>query len=647
MQPTKEVIVRIPVSLCTIRPEHTELYGLVTIAEIADKAAQFLDKGQLQPIHIFPIAGPEDAVWIDAGVIRVLAAQSLVASGYNDWLYLNAIVDKPSTIEIKALLIGHNNFRTKTKRQKCNEALYLIGLMPLGQGKDGIVAPTTGKPFKGGTDNWIGKMVGLPEYVITLIRRAYKWKDTDPKLFQSLLDCELDNWNEMKRCMDNTEQKILNKKADEDEEPINKPPAPTPPQATKIPVTETYLTRCSEQEEAVEPTATRFPVDDPDDIVDSFLKREFPDFDDDPEPEPAKEPVPEPTAKQWKEFIQYERYKFYHRDSITMPQVATDSVQVVITSPPYWLLRSDYNRNGGLGSEPLKEDYIRNCAANFSKEMKRVLKLSGSLFINIGDTIRDGELQTIPALLCAALLADRWHLVGQIIWYKNRLMNNKGAGGEYVRLQDNTEMIYHFVQEPINKEGKRGYYYKPFIVYNEGQIGALNKKPVQRNNDFTKTREGFIAPSIGKMFKNRWTEQDGIDGYKTFLSRCKGDNEIIGGNGGSRGKEVKKLDPDYDPIAVMSKYLPVIPILECSVRGDLILDCMAGSGTVGLCAAELDRDVVQFDINEVDVEHSLNEYAAWYKDAYGVDPYPEVPKGTTTFRKGVLYRIPTANHVLS
>lgn len=57
MLSTQEVIVRIPVSLCRIRPEHTELYGLVTADEVNDKAAQFADKKQLQPIHIIP--GPE------------------------------------------------------------------------------------------------------------------------------------------------------------------------------------------------------------------------------------------------------------------------------------------------------------------------------------------------------------------------------------------------------------------------------------------------------------------------------------------------------------------------------------------------------------------------------------------------------------
>ena len=79
----------------------------------------------------------------------------------------------------------------------------------------------------------------------------------------------------------------------------------------------------------------------------------------------------------------------------------------------------------------------------------------------------------------------------------------------------------------------------------------------------------------------------------------------------------------------MSSYLPVIPILECSRRNDLILDVFGGSVTVGLCAAKLDRAAVQFDIDPVNVKHALGEYADWYAKAHGCDPVLENGNGTT------------------
>jgi len=589
-------IIRVAVSQCKIRPEHTELYGIVTNEEIDSMATSFEDgtPQQAEPIHIVPDTSDAGMYWTNSGVIRELAAAKLFAAGNPYWEHLNAVIDTASTIPIKALLIKHNRHKDKTKAQRVNEAIYLIEQMPLTQGQENRIAPTTGKPFKGKTDEWIGNIVGLKEYAVTTIRRALKFKNTDPAYCKSLLDLCLDSWLEMKRRIDVKEQELDLKNRETNQKPLyTVPTKQTTPRRTEVGVEEPVTDKNTQEEQADYSAFTGEP--------------------------PQEEPI---NSNAEIKFTQYKRYKTYCWDSITMPHVGTQTVQVCMVSTPYWELRPDYMYNMGLGSELLKEDFIKNVAAYFSTEMKRVLKKRGSLFINIGDTIKDGEFQTIPELLLAALKADGWHCVGKITWHKPKLPNNKGANRETVRLQDNTEMVYHFVQETIDKAGKCGYDYYPFIFYNEGPIPALIKKPEVRNNDRTRTRRGFINPPIGRKLKNRWTEEDGRAAYKTFLSRCKGDNEIIGGNGGSRAKEIKEVDPDYEHIAVMASYLPVIPILECSKRGDLILNNMSGSGTVGLCAAKLDRDAVQYDLSPVNAEHSLKEYAAWYKMAYGCDPFP-------------------------
>lgn len=63
-----------------------------------------------------------------------------------------------------------------------------------------------------------------------------------------------------------------------------------------------------------------------------------------------------------------------------LQQLPTDSLDVVVTSPPYWGQRG----NSGLGSEPDPRDYVRNLAAVLSEAM-RCLKPSGTLWLNIGD----------------------------------------------------------------------------------------------------------------------------------------------------------------------------------------------------------------------------------------------------------------------
>lgn len=60
-----------------------------------------------------------------------------------------------------------------------------------------------------------------------------------------------------------------------------------------------------------------------------------------------------------------------------------DSVQCVVTSPPYWGLR-DYGADGQLGLEPTVGAYIDNMIAVFD-EVRRVLRPDGMLWVNMGD----------------------------------------------------------------------------------------------------------------------------------------------------------------------------------------------------------------------------------------------------------------------
>ncbi len=63
-----------------------------------------------------------------------------------------------------------------------------------------------------------------------------------------------------------------------------------------------------------------------------------------------------------------------------LKQIPTDSLDIAVTSPPYWGQRG----NGGLGSEPDPRDYVRNLVTVLS-EVMRCLKLSGTLWLNLGD----------------------------------------------------------------------------------------------------------------------------------------------------------------------------------------------------------------------------------------------------------------------
>ena len=61
-----------------------------------------------------------------------------------------------------------------------------------------------------------------------------------------------------------------------------------------------------------------------------------------------------------------------------------ESVQCVVTSPPYWGLR-DYGVDDQLGLEATPEEYVANMVSVF-QEVKRVLRKDGTVWLNLGDS---------------------------------------------------------------------------------------------------------------------------------------------------------------------------------------------------------------------------------------------------------------------
>ena len=68
----------------------------------------------------------------------------------------------------------------------------------------------------------------------------------------------------------------------------------------------------------------------------------------------------------------------------TLKTLADESVHCVVTSPPYFGLR-DYGHDGQIGLEELPEDYIESMV-NVFREVKRVLRDDGVVWLNLGDT---------------------------------------------------------------------------------------------------------------------------------------------------------------------------------------------------------------------------------------------------------------------
>jgi DNA modification methylase len=134
----------------------------------------------------------------------------------------------------------------------------------------------------------------------------------------------------------------------------------------------------------------------------------------------------------------------------TLRQMPDRLVQTCVTSPPYFGLR-DYGHAGQIGLEPTPDEFVAKLVTVF-REVRRVLRDDGTLWVNIGDSycstapgtrnapqtkgsvatpeawanarpktpdgMKPKDLMGIPWMLAFALRADGWYLRQEIIWHK-------------------------------------------------------------------------------------------------------------------------------------------------------------------------------------------------------------------------------------
>lgn len=129
--------------------------------------------------------------------------------------------------------------------------------------------------------------------------------------------------------------------------------------------------------------------------------------------------------------------------------IKSKSVDLVITSPPYWKKRN-YGVDGQIGQESTPKGYI-DAMMDAMKDWKKVLRDTGSIFLNVGDTYHNNSLVGVPARLESAAIDDGWLVRNRIIWAKNAGMPDPAKN----RLVSRHEYIIHFAL-------RRNYYYDLF-----------------------------------------------------------------------------------------------------------------------------------------------------------------------------------------
>ena len=139
-------------------------------------------------------------------------------------------------------------------------------------------------------------------------------------------------------------------------------------------------------------------------------------------------------------------------------------VDCVVTSPPYFGLRN-YGRDGQIGLESSPEEYVSRLV-NLFNEIKRVLKPTGTVWLNLGDSYsvtgkcseihKQKDLIGIPWMVAFTLKANGWYLRQDIIWSKPNPMPESVTdrctkSHEYIFLLSKSKR-YYYDHESIKTE---------------------------------------------------------------------------------------------------------------------------------------------------------------------------------------------------
>lgn len=310
----------------------------------------------------------------------------------------------------------------------------------------------------------------------------------------------------------------------------------------------------------------------------------------------------------------------YLGDAIeVLREMPAASVNMCVTSPPYWGLR-DYGVDGQIGLEPTPETYVERLVDVF-REVKRVLRDDGTLFLNLGDSyaaerggthqpaetlaggrhgktvngervnrgrgdnynparnaralgLKHKDLVGIPWMVAFALRADGWWLRQDIIWSKPNPMPESVTdrctkAHKYLFLLSKRER-YYYDQDAIREVGA-------------GWNGSK----------FDDGKNAEIHPNVGRK---RRTVRPGIDTH----GGGQGKGYIEYPEGTRNRRSVWHIPSAPFPEAHFATFPPALVepcILAGCPEGGTVLDPFVGSGTVAMVAKGLGRRAIGIDLN--------------------------------------------------
>lgn len=298
----------------------------------------------------------------------------------------------------------------------------------------------------------------------------------------------------------------------------------------------------------------------------------------------------------------------------------SNCIDCCMTSPPYWGQRA-YS-GGGIGLEETYAQYIENLLAIVA-EVQRVLKPTGSFWLNIGDAYSQKGLIGIPWRTALAM-SDRqgWILRNSVIWNKVK----GGPDNSKDKLRNVHENVFHFVKsdryfydaDAIRSKPGQTRVVNGAVVSATGVSGVRYRRQIELSTalDASERQAAFAAlDSIldevraGKLSDFRMIIRGQQRATHSDSERVSGRARELAERGfyflkyhpnGAKPSDVWDILPEDTQkrklhFAPYPEDLCRIPILATCPEGGVVLDPFAGTGTTCYAAFCLGRRAIGID----------------------------------------------------
>lgn len=317
-----------------------------------------------------------------------------------------------------------------------------------------------------------------------------------------------------------------------------------------------------------------------------------------------------------------------------LTDLPSESIDCVMTSPPYWGQRKYASE--GVGREPRHQEYIDSLLDIFVRT-KRVLKPTGSFWLNLGDAYSKKLLLGLPWRVAIALIDEQgWILRNEVIWNKVK----GGLDNTKDRLRTVHEPLFHFVKQA------RGYFYdvdairsrprqarvvKGAVVSATGVTGVRYRRQIELSTALTPAEQGAALEALDAILADvaagrladfrmiirgnqRATHSDAVEvsGRARELEQ-RGFYFLRYHPKGSKPSDVWDIIPEDSQnrkghFAPYPEDLCRIPILATCPAGGVVLDPFCGTGTTNNVARELGRKSIGIDTSSEYLEVARSRF---------------------------------------